>query len=148
MQFEIIEKERIGKIIEDNIPFSVVSAILFGGDRLSCCDEAVVMREDESGELVGIATIAFRGESCSGGPEIVGLYILPQHRGQGCAFLLLQETLKRCKERGFSKIGVCVLSAKMLRIIGQLPKETKEFLAIRDQSKPDSLDIFSKNENI
>ncbi|HBV01360.1 MAG TPA: hypothetical protein DEF00_03135 [Candidatus Taylorbacteria bacterium] len=51
--------------------FMVWFGMLFAGDRGNCCDEAVVVFEDNA--LVAIASIAPEGEAGSGEPTIVGL---------------------------------------------------------------------------
>lgn len=69
--------EKISQLHEKpNIPI----AILLSGDRISCCDEGVIMEKEA--KLVGVETIAPEGEEHSGQPTIVGLYVVPEHRGQ------------------------------------------------------------------
>jgi len=61
-------------------------ALLFGGERLSVCDEGVALKFE--GQVVGLATIAPEGEATSnvaeaqsGTPTIVGLYVRPEDKG-------------------------------------------------------------------
>jgi hypothetical protein len=60
--------------------------MLFSGDRISCCDEAVVIREGD--QLIVIATIAPYGEN-TGNPAIVGVYVVPEYRRQALSCQLV-----------------------------------------------------------
>jgi len=119
--------------------------IFLGGDRIACCDEAVVMRT-ETGDLIGMATVSSQGEDYSGNPEIVGLYILSRYRGLGYAKKILEKTIERCIERGFDKIRLNVLSKKMMRAVNRLPVEMKEILEVSDQSELSPIDRLSETE--
>jgi len=103
---------------------------LFGGDRISCVDEAVAVMVD--GQIVGLATIAPNGESGSGKPTIVGAYVLPAFRGKGFGRQLLEFAIRRCLERGFMKIRLDVMSASVRYIVGFLPGELKSALDVVD----------------
>lgn len=140
----IAEAERfigVGK----EINLTPIAMIFLGGDRISCCDEAVTMRS-EAGNLIGMATISSQGENYSGNPEIVGLYILPRYRGHGYSKILFEKTIKRCTERGFEKIRLTVLSKKMMRAVNGLSAEMKEILEINDQSENSPIDRLSETE--
>ncbi|TEU13008.1 MAG: hypothetical protein E3J25_06450, partial [Anaerolineales bacterium] len=47
---------------------AIILILLFGGDRLRCCDEALIAFDDRS--IVGAATIALEGEMGEG-PALV-----------------------------------------------------------------------------
>ncbi len=101
---------------------------LFGGDRISCCDEAVVV--EVSGTIVALATIAPEGEMTSGVPTIVGLYTVRGHRKSGYARLAFEAAVKRGIERGFTKIRVDTLSKGALRITKTMPMELSQVLEV------------------
>src|SRR3989344_9209087 len=71
-------KEKIRKLHEKP---SAAIGLLLSGDRISCCDEGVVMQEGEN--VIGVATIAPEGEEQSGQPTIVALYVSKEYRGKG-----------------------------------------------------------------
>ena len=54
------------------VPPSVMSAVLFGGDRLACVDFAVIAHA--KGQLVGLTTFA------SHIPTLVGIWVHPEYR--------------------------------------------------------------------
>lgn len=141
----IISASEAGKMIGVMISFSPASIIVLGGERMSCCDEAVVL-EDGNGNLVGMATIAPRGESGEGKPAIVGLYVLPRFRRQGYAKELLLKTIERCIERGFEKICLDVMSRRLMRVITKLPSDKRDRLEVNDQSKLMSIDGLAEME--
>jgi len=143
--FKTLPIEEAEELMGSEIKYTPITMVLLGGDRIVCCDEAVVMRS-ESDDLIGIATISSQGEDYSGDPEIVGLYILPEYRGQGYAKELLKKTIERCTERGFKKICLNVLSKKMMQVINKLPAEMKEILEVSDQSDNPLIDMLSESE--
>lgn len=104
--------------------FSV--GILLAGDRLSCCDEAVGVEVD--GKIVGVATIAPRGEMESGQPTIVAIYVLPDHRGQGYGRAVTQAAVERCLTRGFDNIRVDTLSTGGRNVVESLPDELRRHI--------------------
>lgn len=104
--------------------------ILLVGDRLSCCDEAVGAVVNN--QVVAVVTIAPHGEEQSGEPTIVALYTLPELRHQGYGREAFIAALVRCRERGFKRVRVDVLSDYVTRIISSLPKEDQEYLDIHD----------------
>ena len=110
--------------------FSAATAVLFGGDRLSCCDEGVGIHLD--GKLVGIATIAPRGEQDSGVPTIVGVYVDKAARQNRLGRQLFIATVQRCQERGFTRIHVDSMSVGMMKIIDSLPAEMRNLLDVQD----------------
>ena len=127
------EASRILRQSGQNEPnFGVWFGMLFAGDRGSCCDEAVVVFEDNA--LVAIASIAPEGEAESGEPTIVGLYTLPRFRGQGFGRATMEAAILRMVERGFAKIRVDALTPGALKIIESLPDEIRAALVVHDQS--------------
>ena len=104
--------------------------ILLSGDRITCCDEGVVM--EEGGNLIGIATIAPKGEMMSGQPTIVALYVDPHYRGRGYGNQILKRTIERCVERGFSNIRMDIMSSNAMKIIDKLPQELKDKIEVYD----------------
>ena len=108
----------------------IAVAVLLGGDRISCCDEGVIMEKES--KLIGVATIAPEGEEHSGQPTIVGLYVAPEHRGQGYGGQILKRAIERCIERGFDKIRMDVMSSNASKIIEKLPEGIKEKIDVHN----------------
>ncbi|MBI2551444.1 GNAT family N-acetyltransferase [Candidatus Uhrbacteria bacterium] len=102
--------------------------ILFGGDRLTCCDEFLAAFDGQ--EIVALASIAPWGEEGEGTPTIVGLYVLYERRGQGIGSILFEATVKRCVERGFEKIRVDLMSAGMAHVVNRLSEDLRQRLMI------------------
>lgn len=121
------------KIIENEIKITPTVIILLYGDRISCCDEAAIVRT-KNGDLVGIATISQIGQFFDGKPEIVGFYIQPRFRGKKISKPLLEKTINRCFERNLKPIYITVLSSRLIRVIEKLPAEMKESLKVDDQT--------------
>lgn len=119
--------KKIRKLFDDP---SAAIVILFSGDRLSCCDEGVIMQSGES--LIGVATIAPEGEGRTGQPTIVALYITPEFRGKGYGSQILRKAIERCVERGFNKIRMDVMSSSAKKIIDKLPIELQERIDVHD----------------
>lgn len=115
-------RETLKKIFLTPTPIQV---ILFGGDRLTCCDDFVTV--EENGEPVGIATIAPEGEQMSGTPTIVGVYIKQEFRGKGLGKDLLHKAIERCIERGFTKVRIDCLTTAMLVVATKLKTEYQEY---------------------
>lgn len=104
--------------------------MLLAGDRLSCCDEAVGVEVE--GQIAAVATIAPQGEQMGGRPTIVALYTLPRFRRRGYGREAFVAALARCRERGFAKVRVDVLSKHVLRIIEGLSTEDRAYLEVHD----------------
>lgn len=130
METRIIQKSELHAWLRALRPSAVIG-VLLTGDRLSCCDETVAIIDD-SGQIVGVATIAPHGEEGSSQPTIVALYIRPSARGQGLAKPLQEATIRRCLERGFKKIRVDVMSARMMKVINSLSSELRDVLEVYD----------------
>lgn len=147
---KIVSKQEVHGWLEENNLFQSRSgakiAMLLGGDRLSCCDEAVGIYDKTGEKMVGVATIAPEGEMRSGEPTIVGEFILPEFRDQGYGKELLVKTIKRCQERGFSSVRLDVQSGRIMKIIEKLPEETRNYLNVIDQSKFIDTDIFMPDD--
>ncbi|HTE48852.1 MAG TPA: GNAT family N-acetyltransferase [Candidatus Paceibacterota bacterium] len=126
-----------GKNIPGPGSFGVWFGMLFAGDRSTCCDEAAIMEVD--GTLASVATISSNGEMDSGEPTIVGLYTLPQFRGQGFGKAVMEVAIRRCLARGFHKIRVDALTKGAIQVIASLPEELQNALVIHDQSNFGSL---------
>lgn len=77
MYTEVIDRDELSNFTHTNLTLSKV--LLLGGDRLSACDEAVAVKDD-SGKILGVASIAPLGEERSGEPTIVGLYVILEAR--------------------------------------------------------------------
>lgn len=113
-------------------------AILFGGDRLSCCDEVFVALEGE--ELLGAVTLAPKGEQMSGQPTIVALWVHPEWRRQGIARALLVRAIERMAERDLTPVRIDALSSKMSVLVNQLPEPLRQQVRLIETDLPvDSL---------
>lgn len=135
MNTKIIDGREAVRLLFDTHPQIRQDAwypILFGGDRLFCCDEAAIVEID--GKIVALATIAPEGEMEEGTPTIVGLYTVRAHRKQGCGKAALEAAVRRCLARGFSHIRVDAISPNALRTIQSLSEELQAELVVNDQS--------------
>lgn len=143
MEIQIcLRDERILKYIQ-TLHFEKCSpaiGILFGGDRLLCVDEFVVVEIDN--EIIGLATIAQTGESKDGKPTVVAMYVEPKYRNQKIGYKLLEETINYMIEVGLTPIHMDVLNSKVIKIINQLPVEKKDLLVVRDCSSNGKLDFL------
>jgi GNAT superfamily N-acetyltransferase len=100
--------------------------IFFGGDRLSCVDEAVVIKHE--GQIVSLASIAPEGEWGSGEPTIVGLYTMPDYRLRGLGATVMEAAVRRCQARGLTPVSVAILSQEVKKLIDKLPQNIKQHL--------------------
>ncbi len=127
------------------VPMTAVRAILLGGDRLGCLDEAVGLEVD--GEIVGIVTIAPEGEDFSGMPEIVAVYVRPELRGRGFATPLMEATVRHCVGgRRFPRVRVTVLSRRLAVVIRSMDRELQGFLEVTDHSDVTDMDSWADAE--
>lgn len=92
-------------------------ALLFGGDRILHCDEGMVAKEN--GRPIGLASIAPKGESGTGDPEIVGVYVIPSERRKGVGLALLKAAVGRCRERGLAEPSMVAACAAGKALIGK-----------------------------
>lgn len=91
----------------------LVLGMLFSGDRISCCDEAVVISEGD--QLIAIATIAPYGEN-TGNPTIVGVYVTPEYRKQGYGTKVVDYALNRCCDRNLTPVHIDAMTPGMKKI--------------------------------
>jgi ribosomal protein S18 acetylase RimI-like enzyme len=99
-------------------PQLMISIIVLTGDRITCCDEAIVFDDDPQR---GIAIIASEGEEQSGQSTIVGVYVRPADRRKGHGAELLSAAVRRCIARGFDNIRVDVMSRASEGTVEKLP---------------------------
>jgi len=74
-------------------------------DRIDQCDEAFVAECD--GRVVGAATLAFNGVYAPKRPTLDALYLIPEFRGRGIGFALLERAIRR-----FIEVGKCPVLCK------------------------------------
>ena len=121
-------------------PATPAIACLFGGDRFGCIDEAVSLEVDS--DIVGLATIAPRGEERSGQPTIVGLYVRHQFRGNRYSYRIMMATIDRMRERGLTKpYRADATSSPGFRACQGLPEDYRADLEINDMSMKGMLDL-------
>lgn len=138
---EILPKAEVAKWVEKlHSKPSMALGVLLAGDRWSCVTDVIVAKVSD--EIVGIATIALHGEQMSGEPTIVALYVLPEYRGRGIGFQLLEATVDYMLSKGLEPIRVDVLNSKVLRLISRLPAEKRQKLSVVDQSMGGILDAI------
>lgn len=107
-----------------------IMGTLLSGDRTTCCDEVIAGFVE--GQIVGVCTIAPRGEEGSGQPTIVAFYTHPDYRHRGYGRKIVEGTVRRCLERGFTKIRVDTLSAHAKRICETLSEDLRRHLEVND----------------
>lgn len=83
--------------MREHIGSPLLAMTLLAGDRITCCDEAIVVTSDDL--LIGIATIAPQGEMNSGIPAIVALAVHQQYRRRGIGRKLMCQAMSRMMER-------------------------------------------------
>jgi len=113
------------------------AVIVIGGERAWVCDEAIVARTD-SGELVGMSTIAPRGESGVGVTEIVGVFVLTSHQRQGIGYELLRRALERCVARGFTAVRLTAVSRAGSALVSKRPSDLPITVEVLDFSQYNS----------
>lgn len=139
-KFEITDKDKAISWIDmlHATRSSVAVAILLSGDRWACVDK-VVLAIGADGDIVGISTIASKGEMDSGRPTIVALYVLAEYRHKGVGHGLLEATVNYMMSEKYSIIHVDVMNTKIIHIINNLPIEKRSLFSIDDQSN-DAMD--------
>ena len=105
-KIEVISMDEVGQFVRAHP--GLWTGLLFAGDRWSCCNEGMAVKNDQ-GEILGLATISFNGEEQSGQPGIVGLYTIPEARngklGINVGFDLFKAAVERCvSHHGFTNI--------------------------------------------
>ena len=127
--FEVVPRDVLLEKIrqfQENPDFAV--KLLFSDQSLSGCDEGVIMEKES--KLIGVATIAPKGESGAGQPSISAFYIAPEHRGNEYGGQILKRAMERCVERGFVKIRVDIMSINAANLMEKLPAEIKDKMDI------------------
>jgi GNAT superfamily N-acetyltransferase len=117
-----LKKININDPLLNQIPFNGVTGILFAGDRLRCCELAIVAIEGE--DLLGLATIAPKGEY-TGIPTIVGIWVKPSCRGLGIGSSLLRRSIEEMLLQGLKPIRIDSLSLLLKNMVEKLPLELK-----------------------
>ena len=115
---------------------SPLIGLLLGGDRITCCDEAVALEVD--GVIIGVVTIAPEGEEYTGRPTLVALYVVPAERKKGYGQILQEAGIRRCIERGLTDnnqtILIETLGTRAFKTTERLPQELKDVIEVRDFS--------------
>lgn len=114
----------------DQLPRDLAFLGLFTGDRIFYVDEAVGVEED--GHIVAVVTIAPTGESWSGVPTILALYTLKAYRQKGYGEIAFNAAIARCRERGFARVKVDVLSSHVMKMIRSLSRKDQKYLIVND----------------
>ena len=127
MEIKIISKRKLWNYLQ---PFANKPAIgiLFGGERIDCCDE--VLAAFENSQFLGAVTLSSQGEVMSGQPTIVGLWVSYQHRKKGIGQALLEAAIRRMIERGLTPVRLDSISSKADRMFERLPKELKKVIIV------------------
>lgn len=110
------------------MPKTSATMLLLAGERITCCDEAVVCKVE--GQIVSVATIAPEGEMLSGQPTIVALYTPPEFRRRGYGWRTFKRAVERCLERGFTGIRIEILDPRVRGVIAHLPEELRIHLEV------------------
>ena len=119
---------------------NVALGMLFAGDRWSCVKEVVLASVDD--KIIGIATIAPKGEVINGDPTIVAVYVIRDFRSSGIGYELLETSVDYMISKGMVPIRIDVMNSKVFRMIKRLPIEKQEILSIADHSMGGALDII------
>ncbi len=127
-----IANELIRAAVAAKDPLSFMAVSVIGGDRHLCCDEAVVAFDGSV--PVGMATIAPKGESGAGMPEIVGVFVLAKYRRRGVGRELFIRAISRCRERRLVPLRATILSKGMGALVKNLPPDILTDVQISDQS--------------
>jgi GNAT superfamily N-acetyltransferase len=137
LKIQIISTEKVSEVVLQNLQSNVsqlAMITLFGGDRIMCCDEGFGLFDDQD-QVVGMITIAPKGETCCADvPTIVGLWVHPIFRQKGFGKNLLEYAIKRCLERGFSQIRIDLLTKSAKHTCNALSEDLRKVLVIHDQS--------------
>ena len=99
--------------------------LLFGGDRITCCDEVLVIFDSEANTLpIGACSIAPKGETWDGQTTLVGVYVLSGYRGQSIAGQLVGRAVARCQKRNLNlPVRVDALFPAMRKALAKLSPE-------------------------
>jgi len=123
-----------------SLVFTPALGLLLGGDRWRCVDKVFVAKMGD--EIVGISTVASKGELMDNRPTIVAIYVVHDYRRQGVGYRLLETTVDSMFSEGLTPIRLDVLSTKARQMINHLPVNKKQRLNIIDQSGEQALDMI------
>lgn len=123
-----ITKNRLWQELDDGL----ITAILFGGSRLTCVDE--VLAAYENGAFAGAVTLSPSGEM-NDGQAIIGLLVLKSWRRKGIGTKLMERAINRMKERGMTPVHIEVLSKNAMKLVEKLDTKFKINLIVNDHSE-------------
>lgn len=107
-------------------------ALLLGGQRWACCTHAALATI--GGNPVGIATISPRGESNTGEPTVVGMYVLREHRREGIGAKLLAAAVRWLRDLVPGQpVRLDILHSAVWLMVERLPPELRELVDATDQ---------------
>jgi len=118
MQIQIY---KLPNLFLDQLPRNILTGMLLSGDRISCCTHAAMATDGD--KLLGICTIAPKGEQNSGKPTIVGLYVLPQYRCRAIGKRLFIIAIEFMLARQLIPIHIDAMSSNVNRLIKILPAQ-------------------------
>ena len=142
LSIEIVSKAEVIDCVENwclNRP-SMALGMLFSGDRWSCIDQVAIAKMGS--QIVGIATIAPRGEMMGGKPTIVAIYVTPEFRSRKIGTQLLEATVNHMIMEKLTPIKIEAFNSKVLRMVGCLPAETRGHIHLFDQSMNGLIDAM------
>jgi GNAT superfamily N-acetyltransferase len=121
--------------------------ILLAGDRWFCVSH--VLTATVNGKIVGVSTVADKGEMGEGVPTIVALYVLPKYRNNGIGTKLFEATVDYMLSLGLSPIRVDILNPKISIMVKKLPKEKRVRLVVNNLSSTavDMIEIMEQVAN-
>jgi len=129
MKIKMVSMDEVAEFAHVRMQDKVIF-ILFGGERLSSCDEGVAAFVD--GKMVGVATISPESMARDNSTRIVGLYIDPAYRRKGHGVALMATAVDRCRVRGFFRVRVDVMSTGAKKAVKRLPAEMRAMLMVVD----------------
>jgi GNAT superfamily N-acetyltransferase len=130
MNISITNKNELVEAIQ-TLPVTPMVAILFGGERLMVTNWGAVATDGDA--IIGLATVAERGEMASGIPTLVGVMVLPEWRRRGIGLALLWTVVEEAGRRGLLPLLYEALTPSGLAL-AKASGYGPEVLALRDQS--------------
>ena len=100
MDYKVVYNDELlffARKMREHIANPLLAMTLLAGDRIMCCDEAIVASHES--EMVGIATIASQGEMNSGAPAVFAVAVHQQYRRRGIGRQLMNKAVSRMLER-------------------------------------------------